>query len=232
MLKRRALLILLSIITAVTMSQVTMTLACSGGWVDGYVSCCGNPAVGVTVNAWWEGILVGTVVTDGNGYFDFGRIEGELTYTFEVITDCGTQTETVFLGCAQIITLDFYVPCAPGVGTPGYWKNHPDAWPVEVITICGIDYTRDEAIAILTTPGKGDKTYDLWSHLVAAKLNILVGNDDSCIADVVTAAEAWCADNPLGSGVKGGDPAWDIGGPLLKSLDDYNNGRLCAPKLE
>ena len=29
-------------------------------------------------------------------------------------------------------------PCSPGTGTPGYWMNHPDAWPVEGIVIGGV----------------------------------------------------------------------------------------------
>jgi hypothetical protein len=28
----------------------------------------------------------------------------------------------------------------PGTGTPGYWKNHPEAWPIPGITIAGLPY--------------------------------------------------------------------------------------------
>ena len=60
----------------------------------------------------------------------------------------------------------------PGTGTPGYWKNHPEAWPVDEITIGGVTYTKVEAIAIMNTPEKGDKTYTMFSALVAATLNV------------------------------------------------------------
>ena len=33
----------------------------------------------------------------------------------------------------------------PGTGTPGFWKNHPEAWPVSTITVGGVEYTLDEA---------------------------------------------------------------------------------------
>src|SRR6185295_7670920 len=33
----------------------------------------------------------------------------------------------------------------PGTGTPGYWKNHPAAWPVASITVGGITYTKAQA---------------------------------------------------------------------------------------
>ena len=118
----------------------------------------------------------------------------------------------------------------PGTGTPGYWKTHPEAWPVEEITVGGIIYTKDEAISNMWMPEKGDKTYTMFRALVAAMLNVLIGNDDSCIADTIVAADAWMAANgPVGSGVEGNSMAWQEGEPLYLGLDDYNNGFLCAP---
>ncbi|MFT3894745.1 MAG: hypothetical protein QM730_24205 [Anaerolineales bacterium] len=38
----------------------------------------------------------------------------------------------------------------PGTGTPGYWKNHPEAWPVSSITIGEQTFTKDQAIALMT----------------------------------------------------------------------------------
>lgn len=121
------------------------------------------------------------------------------------------------------------VICAPGTGTPGYWMNHPEAWPVDVITIGGNVYTKDEAIGLMKDPVKRDKTFTMFPALVAAKLNVLVGNDDSCIADTIAAADAWMAANAVGSGVKGSSEAWKMGEPLYEELDAYNNGKLCAP---
>jgi len=120
----------------------------------------------------------------------------------------------------------------PGTGTPGYWKNHPDAWPVDEITIGGETYSKDDAIEIMNTPEKGDKTYTLFRALVAARLNVLIGNKSCCIQRTINAADAWMATyGPVGSGVKAGGKCspWRDAEPLYKKLDDYNNGWLCAP---
>ncbi len=119
-------------------------------------------------------------------------------------------------------------PCV-GTGTIGYWKNHPEAWPVESIVIGGKTYTKSQAISIMQQSVSGDKTYSMFPQLVAAKLNVLIGNVSSCISDTITAADAWLVKYPVGSGVSGNSSAWSTGGPLQNKLDDYNNGRLCAP---
>ena len=121
-------------------------------------------------------------------------------------------------------------PEGPGTGTPGYWKNHPKAWPVSSITIGGATYTKAQAIALMNMPVSGDKTYTMFDALVAAELNKLVGNDASCIADKISAAQIWMAANPVGSGVTADSLAWQlVGESLYKLLDAYNNGWLCAP---
>ncbi len=127
------------------------------------------------------------------------------------------------------VVADCCCECQPGTGTPGYWKNHPEAWPVEEITIGGETYSKEEAIEAMKAPVKGDKTLTLFPALVAAKLNVLIGNCDSCIADTIVDADAWMATYPLGSGVAGSSDAWKCGEPLYCKLDAYNNGFLCAP---
>ena len=48
--------------------------------------------------------------------------------------------------------------------------------------------------------------------------------------DVITRADAWMvANGPVGSNVPASSPAWGEGQGLHTTLDDYNNGRLCAP---
>ena len=117
----------------------------------------------------------------------------------------------------------------PGTGTPGYWKNHPEAWPVAAITIGGAVYARDQAIAWLDRVGK-DRTTTMFSSLVSAKLNVIAGNADSCVANTIAAADAWMAGyGPVGSGVHAASFAWKVGEPLHRLMDNYNNGMLCAP---
>ena len=129
-----------------------------------------------------------------------------------------------------------------GTGTPGYWKNHPDAWVVldgglligdwnrngtcDAGEAC-LAMTADEAMAALSTPPRGDSTYNVARPLVAAWLNIMTFNEASCIVDDVDAAVAWLLTNPVGSSPD--RDAWGDIAETAKRLDDYNNGRLCAP---
>ena len=39
----------------------------------------------------------------------------------------------------------------------------------------------------------GDRTFTLFRALVSAKLNVLIGNDSSCIASTIAAADSWMA---------------------------------------
>ena len=128
----------------------------------------------------------------------------------------------------------FWIPPVqqPGTGTPGYWVNHPEAWPVQSITVGGVVYTKAEALNWLAQGGK-DKTVTMFSSLVPAMLNVLVGNDDSCVATTIDAANQWMqVSGPVGSGVQAASLAWKLGEPLHRQLDNYNNGMLCAPNRE
>jgi hypothetical protein len=119
-------------------------------------------------------------------------------------------------------------PPSVGTGTPGYWKNHPEAWPGS-ITIGGLTYTRDQAIAMMSLPD-GDKSITLFRALVAAKLNVWAGANSACVSATISAADAWMAKyGPVGSKVKASSQAWKLGEPLYQTLDSYNNGYLCAP---
>jgi hypothetical protein len=121
-------------------------------------------------------------------------------------------------------------PTNPGTGTPGYWKTHSSAWPVSSIVLGGVTYSKAQAIAIMKLPTSGDKTLNLAEQLIAAKLNVLIGNDSTCISTAIADADAFLALFPIGSGVDASSAAWtSVGAALLTRLDDYNNGRLCAP---
>jgi hypothetical protein len=130
----------------------------------------------------------------------------------------------------------------PGTGTPGYWKNHPEAWPVQSITIGykivngtkvgGVSYSKAAAIAILDDVGK-DKRTTMFSSLVSAMLNVTIGNDNSCVGSTIDSANAWFADylpmSDASKKVAASSYAWKVGEPLHRLMDNYNNGMLCAP---
>jgi hypothetical protein len=145
----------------------------------------------------------------------------------------GNSVTTITVAFQEDVFTDFgfhqSTKTQPGTGTPGYWKNHPDAWPVSSITVGGVIYTKAEAIEWLGKVGK-DKTTTMFSSLVPAMLNVMIGNDDSCVASTILAANDWMATyGPVGSEVKAASAAWVLGEPLHKLMDNYNNGRLCAP---
>jgi hypothetical protein len=140
-------------------------------------------------------------------------------------------------GGAVVSSVDFGFstpPVAqPGTGTPGYWVNHPEAWPVQSITVGNVTYTKDEAIALMAKPVAKDKTLTMFSSLVAAKLSVMVGNNPECVASTITAADAWMiAYGPAGSMVHASSLAWKQGEPLHRLMDNYVNGMLCAPHRE
>jgi hypothetical protein len=116
----------------------------------------------------------------------------------------------------------------PGTGTPGYWKNHPEAWPAIPIIVGGVTYTKALAISWLSKTGK-DKTVTMFQSLLSAMLSVAVGNDGSCINTSITQGNTWLATYPLGSNVAGSSYAWSIGQPIQQTLDAYDNGLLCAP---
>jgi hypothetical protein len=77
----------------------------------------------------------------------------------------------------------------------------------------------------------------MFSSLVSAKLNIIIGNDASCVEGAITAADEWMTTyGPVDTKVVlASSPAWVIGEPIHIQLDTYNNGLLynngvlCAP---
>jgi hypothetical protein len=121
-----------------------------------------------------------------------------------------------------------------GTGTPGYWKNHRDAWPAAGVTIGDVQYSIDAAIQLMGKVSK-DKSVTMFASLVSAKLNTtlspLLDNNYDCIAGTLLKADAWMKANPLGDGidVRASSQEWFDGEPLHSRLDDYNNGKLCAP---
>lgn len=193
-----------------------------------------------------DGIVdnVVTLTTDNNGKYRVSDLRGG-KYTATV--------DTTVIGSGMIQTFDSdglatrhrasalitstvksknlsfaYMPlCAPGAATRGYWRNHPEAWPVTSLVLGSKTYTKNEALAILKKSTSGDKTYSMAAQLIATKLNLLRGNGASCIGATVIAADAWLALNPIGQGCSFSD--WVTGSPLHSKLDDYNNGELCVP---
>jgi len=112
--------------------------------------------------------------------------------------------------------------------TQGYWKNHPNAWPVTTLTLGSQTYSQTELLAILNTPVHGDASIILAHQLIAAKLNIAAGSDPTPISSTIAHADS------LLSGFSGKlpynvAPSSNIGQMMVSdasTLDNYNNGHL------
>jgi hypothetical protein len=159
----------------------------------------------------------------GDDTIDSDGIPDGLGFSVTTVTVVGDNNHDTDFGFFTTPVLQ------PGTGTPGYWKNHPEAWPQDTITVGGVTYTKAQAISLLGKVGK-DKTTTMFSSLVPAILNVKVGNDGSCVSGTIADAHKWMAlYGPVGKNVAASSYAWSVGEPLHIHMDNYNNGRLCAP---
>jgi len=71
----------------------------------------------------------------------------------------------------------------------GFWKNHPELWPVSSLTLGSQAYAQAELLTLLTSPVAGDASVLLARQLIAAKLNIANGSDPTPIAGTIADAD-------------------------------------------
>jgi len=112
--------------------------------------------------------------------------------------------------------------------TQGYWKNHPNAWPVTSLTIGGATYTQAQLLTILGTPPKqGNAVLILGHQLIAAELNIANGSDPSPILATILDADSLLSGISLLNGYVSASSA--LGQQMTADanlLDEYNSGLL------
>jgi hypothetical protein len=120
------------------------------------------------------------------------------------------------------------LPCVGGSSctyTQGYWRNHPDAWPVTSLTLGTVTYQAGELMAILDNPAQGNGLVILAHQLIAAKLNVANGADPSAVQQTITDADAMIATlviPPIGNGYL---PPGQTGN-LTETLTEYNEGTI------
>lgn len=132
---------------------------------------------GLTLNGTYTATITFTMSPDYGGYADVDVI-GPVTFT------CGTPQDACHY-------------------TPGYWKNHPENWPVQSLTLGGRVYSEAELLVILDTPVRKDATIILAYHTIAAKLNVLAGANGTSIAGALATADAIFAQYGIGNGISG-----------------------------
>lgn len=131
-------------------------------------------------------------------------------------TVCSTMSCTADDGCTY---------------TQGYWKTHgpvptgnnANEWPVTGLTLGSVSYTDFELQAIFNTPAGGNGLVSLAHQLMAAKLNVANGADDTAIAAAIASADALIGSlvvPPVGSG----SLAPGVTSALTATLTAYNEG--------
>jgi len=162
----------------------------------------------------------GVIATNVNDLVDFQN------YVFRVQAT-GTSSEA-----ASNHSLDLTAATKPAAQnctfTQGYWKTHPEAWPVNSLTLGTVNYTKAQLLLILGQPSKGNGLIILAHQLIAAKLNIASGADPTPVAATIAAADAQIGNlvvPPIGTGFL--DP--DDTAANAQILDSYNNGNLGVP---
>lgn len=141
----------------------------------------------------------------------------------------------VGLGCTGDTSSDHSALSGEGSGssaqdddctlTQGYWKNHPDAWPVSSLKLGSVTYTKDELIAILKTPVKGNGLIQLAHQLIAAKLNVEAGASDVAIKAAIAQADTLIGNlvcPPKGEGKLAPSATSSLEG----KLGDFNEGNI------
>lgn len=143
-------------------------------------------------------------LSDGNMFMFNGRWGMELCGEYEMVVTFWWYGE--YGPGVKKIVYPFICECGPPptcTYTPGYWKNHPDAWPVDHMTVGCVEYSQSQLMTIFDMPSKGgDMTIKLFHHLVAAKLNVLIGADDYIMSAITAGDDFLCTygflSNPKG----------------------------------
>jgi len=96
------------------------------------------------------------------------------------------------------------VPLTDCVFTQGYWKNHPEVWPISSVKLGNVIYSKAQLLLIFDTPAAGNGLISLAHQLIAAKLNIAAGAiAPSSVLGAISTADALIANKivpPIGSG--------------------------------
>ncbi len=171
---------------------------------------------GGTVQLYNGNTLLSTVtipVTGSNGVatFSLGGIQNV------------TRVRLNFSGSMGFDNLAFCTT-PPGGGctfTQGYWKNHPEVWPVSSLTLGSVTYSKEQLLQILSKPVQGNGLVSLARQLIAAKLNVANGAAPAAIADTIAAADALIGSKNV---LTGGYIHPSQSSALNDKLDQYNNG--------
>jgi hypothetical protein len=103
----------------------------------------------------------------------------------------------------------------------GFWKNHPEVWPVENIVMGGVIVDLESGLELLATPIESEHDRILSKQLLATKLNALLGAETIAVSEVLAQAVKW-----LTIFNDGGKPERETAISLAETLDAFNRGQI------
>lgn len=162
---------------------------------------------------------------------NLNAISGFGTFTFTHLQATGSTTTVEFQG-RNVLGFDYLddvsVTASPCPLTQGYWKNHPNAWPVNSLMLGSQTYNMTELLAILNTPSSGDASIKLAVQLIAAKLSIANGSDPTPVSGTITDADSLLSmfSGKLPYHVKPSSATGQMMVSDANTLANYNNGLL------
>ncbi len=203
-----------------------------------------DPDPGQTVTLNVEGLPEGATMTPGlptignpaSSAFSWTPVEaqvGTFILTFAATDNTGQQTP--YSLTIEVLSKPSPYKCPLG---QGFWKTHPNAWPVTSLILGDETYSKSELFAILKTPigqkGGADASLILAHQLIATKLNIANGSDPAPISSTIANADSLLSSfaEKLPYYVK---PSSATGQAMVNDanvLDSYNSGQLtqnCIP---
>lgn len=112
--------------------------------------------------------------------------------------------------------------------THGYWKTHPELWPVNSLVLGTQTYSKTELLALLALNSQTDASITLARQLIAAKLNITNGSDPAPVASTIAASDAVLASysGKLVYKVKTSSASGQVMVANAGVLTDYNTGLM------
>jgi hypothetical protein len=176
----------------------------------------------------WNGVSIG-----GGLFPQFDVNPGWITPTFHL--QATSALTTLQFNGRNAPSFDFLddvsVTAAPCPQPQGYWKNNPDAWPVDSLMLGSQTYTKTELLTILMTATRGDASLILADQLIAAKLNIANGSGEPApVPSTITHADSVLSgfSGKLPYNVKSSSPNGQAMVTDARTLDNYNNGLLTS----
>lgn len=150
-----------------------------------------------------------------------GTCPGTITRTWTAKDRCNNRST-----CTQVITIVTQGPCPR---TPGYWKNHRSAWPVNSLQVGAVTYNATQLMNLLSNKlpngqnAGSDRSASLAKFVIATKFNLLDGSPPAGIQTYVDQADAFLSQYPPGSNPRGS--ARQTATTLQDELDEYCNSR-------